>query len=48
MGVPNSPLTANFSAKYRLTTIFWDQFSVNYQFWLAINFHFPTANIIPS
>ena len=48
MGVPISQLTTIFSAKYQLTTIFFDQFSVNYQFWLAINFHFPTANIIPS
>ena len=27
---------------------FFGQFSVNCYFWLAINFHFPTANIIPS
>ena len=37
MGVPNSQLTT-----------FFGQFSVSYKFWLAINFHFPTANIIPS
>ena len=47
MWVPNSQLTANFSAKYQLTTIF-GQFSVKYLFWLAINFHSPTANVIPS
>ena len=42
MGVRNSQLTANFSAKYQLTTIFL----ANSQ--LTTNFHFPTANIIPS
>ena len=30
MGVPNSQLTTIFSAKYQLTTFFFDQFSVNY------------------
>ena len=39
---------SSFSAKYQLTTIFVGQFSVNYWFWLAINFHFPTAIIISS
>ena len=37
MGVPNSQLTTNF----------FGQLSVNYKFWLAVNFNFPTANIIP-
>ena len=43
MGVPNSQLTTIFSGNY----YFFDQFSGNYWFWLAINFQFPTANIIP-
>ena len=30
MGVPNSQLTTNFSAKYQLTIIFFGQFLVNY------------------
>ena len=47
MEIRNSQLTTNFSAKYQLTTIF-GQFSVNYSFWLAINVHFLTANIITS
>ena len=46
IGVPNSQLTTVFSAKHQLTTIFFFffcQFSLSYYFWLAINFHFPTA-----
>ena len=48
MGVPNSQLTTNFSTKYQLTTIFWANSQLTTKFRLAINFHFPTANIIPS
>ena len=49
MGIPNSQLTTIFWAKYQLTTSFLanSQLTTNL-FWLAINFHFPTANIIPS
>ena len=48
MGVPNSQLTTNFSAKYQLTTIFWANSQLTTKFRLAINFHFPTGNIILS
>ena len=40
-------ITTIFSDKYQLNT-FFGQFSVNYYFWLALNFYFPTGIIIPS
>ena len=39
---------ANGGTQFSVNYYFFGQFSVNYLFWLAINFHFPTANIIPS
>ena len=35
MGVPNSQLTTNFSAKYQLTTIFWANSQLTTKFRLA-------------
>ena len=33
MGVPNSQLTTNFSAKYQLTTIFWQFVTFSFLRW---------------
>ena len=40
MGVPDSQLTANFSAKYQLTTIFWanSQLTTNFGWLLTFTF----------
>ena len=46
MGVPNSLLTTNFSAKYHLTTIFLANFQLTTNFGQLLTFTFPQQIIV--